>query len=229
MQIQEMQKRCRATCREWAEGRPAEEIPDELRDSGVYQDTIQTAFNEINICDLSQGYTVTAMERQIGMLGSNAGQPALVPQFHPVGFSKVPIPRDIYAQILTNRKKLLNSKKKWRIEYCVPGMQNCNRVMESEDAQECHEVSRENYFYLPLNPNTLKDIFTKLRPLAEAWIDHKIQLIGTQVYGIRKYTRGARLAAHVDHLKSHVVSAILNVKQVIKRSTASPALFIFKW
>ena len=34
------------------------------------------------------------------------------------------------------------------------------------------------------------------------------------MYGIRKYTRGAYLLSHLDHLKTHVVSAILNVAQV---------------
>jgi hypothetical protein len=42
----------------------------------------------------------------------------------------------------------------------------------------------------------------------------RIELVGTSVYGIRKYTRGAYLLSHLDHLKTHVVSAILNVAQV---------------
>jgi hypothetical protein len=74
-------------------------------------------------------------------------------------------------------------------------------------------VFRENYFYLPLNRNTLVDIFTDLLPLAEDWIAGKVKLIGTSVYGM-KYTRGAKLAEHVDHMETHVVSAILNIKQV---------------
>lgn len=153
------------------------------------------------------------MERVIGVFTTNAGQPPLVPQFTRVGFQKLSIPRDILAHILTNRKKLLSNKKKWKVEYCVPGMQNCNRIVESKTAQECHEVSRENYFYLPLSQNTLDDIFQRLLPMAERWIGNKIKLIGAQVYGIRKYTRGATLAQHVDHLRTHVISAILNIKQ----------------
>jgi hypothetical protein len=46
---------------------------------------------------------------------------------------------------------------------------------------------------------------------------YRIELVGTSVYGIRKYTRGAYLLSHMDHLKTHVVSAILNVAQVIIR------------
>jgi len=33
------------------------------------------------------------------------------------------------------------------------------------------------------------------------------------VYGLRKYTRGATLLSHLDHLETHVVSAILNIAQ----------------
>ena len=214
-QIREMQKRCRTTCKKWVEGTSAEEMPWELRESGMYEDEFKDKFGlDINICDMNDGMTNIAMDRLLGMLNNNIGQPKIVPQFHPVGFEKVKIPKDIYAMILTSRKKLLSNKKKWAIEYCVPGMQNCNRIMESETAQECHEVSRENYFYLDLGRNTLDEIFKKLLPLAERWIDHKVELIGTTVYGIRKYTRGAKLAAHVDHLETHVLSAILNIRQV---------------
>merc|ERR1719356_1648643 len=49
--------------------------------------------------------------------------------------------------------------------------------------------------------------------MAQQWIGEKIELAGTSVYGIRRYTRGAWLMGHLDHLKSHVISAILNIKQ----------------
>ena len=214
-QIRDMQKVCRDTCKRWASKVATEYINTDLQNSGVYNDVIKDPFGlDVNICDISEGFTADAVERSISMLANNLEQPRLVPKFHPVGFEKMKIPRAMYAQILTNRKKLLSTGSKWSIEYCVVGMQNCNKVVESENAQECHEVSRENYYYLPLSQNTLKDIFSTLRPLAEEWIQHKISLIGKTVYGLRKYTRGAKLGAHVDHMETHVVSAILNIKQV---------------
>jgi len=213
-QIREMQQKCRATCKSWVEGTDADEMPIELRESGVFEDVVKDNFGKkINICDMKEGWTTIAVDRILGMLNNNARQHMIVPQFHKVGFEKMRLPKDLYAQILTNRKKLLMSKKAWSIEYCVPGMQNCNRIVESETAEECHEVSRENYFYLPLDKNTLENIFGSLLPLAEKWIDYKTKLIGTSVYGIRKYTRGSKLAAHVDHLKTHVISAIINIQQ----------------
>ena len=54
-----------------------------------------------------------------------------IPRFHPVGFQKVKIPSDIYARILNNRKKLINEKRKFQIERCDFGMQNCQKIVES--------------------------------------------------------------------------------------------------
>ena len=194
------------------------EIPAELGESGSFADVFKDILgHDINICTLSDGYTITGIESVLATSNENVGQPKLIPKFHSVGFEKVPIPQDIYAQILSNRKKLLSNKSKWSIEYCVPGIQNCNRIVESEKAQECHEVSRGNYFYLPLTQRTMAIIFKKLLPLAEKWIKNQIKLFGTAIYGIRKYTRGARLAAHVDQMQTHVISVIMNIRQVIRQ------------
>merc|ERR1712013_442623 len=48
-------------------------------------------------------------------------------------------------------------------------------------------------------------------PPAEAWAG--MRLLGSSVYGIRRYTRGAWLATHLDQLSTHVISAIINVGQ----------------
>lgn len=181
---------------------------------GGYEDVIRDNFGEeIEVCNLAKGWNNFARSRALGIMGINYAQPRWVPRFHPVGFEKVKIPKDIYARILNNRKKKMVEKKRFVIEGCDQGMQNCHRMMESRDAQECHLVSNENYFFRSLDPAVLQDIFGKLRPMAQDWISNKVELAGTSVYGIRKYTRGAWLMGHLDHLKSHVISAILNIKQ----------------
>ena len=73
----------------------------------------------------------------------------------------------------------------------------------------------QGYWYLELERATKNHVFEKLRPMAEDWIGNKLRLTGTSVYGIRKYTRGATLAGHLDHMRSHVVSAILNIAQAV--------------
>ena len=39
------------------------------------------------------------------------------------------------VRILNSRKKLLNSGKKWDIEKCDFGMQNCQKILESRQAE----------------------------------------------------------------------------------------------
>ncbi|KAH8095963.1 hypothetical protein JL720_3300 [Aureococcus anophagefferens] len=52
------------------------------------------------------------------------------------------------------------------------------------------------------------------RAILEAWIGPKWGgLVPTSVYGIRRYTNGSTLQAHVDVVATHAVSAILNVDQ----------------
>ena len=54
-------------------------------------------------------------------MASSHGQKKLAPRLTQKGFEKRKIPKDIYAAILSNRKKLLSSGKKWNIEYCTLG------------------------------------------------------------------------------------------------------------
>ena len=152
---------------------------------------------------------------KFSQIPSFLGQMKVVPRITQVGFEKVNIPKEIFGLILSNRKKLLKNGQKWRIEYCSSGLQNCNRVVESQHAQECHEVSSEKYWFLDLEPRTKSYIFHLLKNLAEEWIGKKFKLEGTTAYGLRKYTRGATLSAHLDHLRTHVISAILNINQKV--------------
>ncbi len=61
--------------------------------------------------------------------------------------------------------------------------------------------------------DTIKDsLFRQMRPLLEEWSGVS-SLIPTSCYGIRYYLDGAVLENHVDRLKTHAVSAIVNVDQ----------------
>ena len=51
--------------------------------------------------------------------------------------------------------------------------------------------------------------------MLEEWIGGEIPLEFGQMYGIRRYRRGASLALHVDKLISHVVSAIMQIDQSV--------------
>lgn len=54
-----------------------------------------------------------------------------------------------------------------------------------------------------------RSLLTGMQPLLEAWCGER--LVAESIYGIRVYRRGAVLARHVDHLETHVASAVLLV------------------
>ena len=45
-------------------------------------------------------------------------------------------------------------------------------------------------------------LLLRLRVGAEDWTGRRIELAGTSIYGIRRYSRGAWLLGHLDHLRS---------------------------
>jgi len=207
---------CRNSCKKMYKDVQMNLLPEFVQKLGGFNTTIKETFGEpILLNDLSQGMTDNARDRCLGVLAYNQLQPEIVPALHPVGFTKTRIPKKIFGRILTARKAMLN-KDKFEVESCDLGMQNCARVMYSNISQECHLVSSENYLYGAIDKKTINSVFDDLRPLAEKWIGNKIELLGTSIYGIRKYTRGAWLLSHLDHLKTHVVSAILNIAQDVE-------------
>ena len=99
---------------------------------GGFNDTMTELFGtEMSPCNQAEGWYTGARNRIHNIHATNLYQPEIVPRFHPVGFQKVKIPSDIYARILNNRKKLINDKRKFQIERCDFGMQNCQRIVES--------------------------------------------------------------------------------------------------
>jgi len=216
-QIEAMQVHCRPSCRAWWDGLdPNAMISPELAHLGGYPDTIVDSFGEpYQLCKLAHGMTKDAISRVQTLALSNLAQAPFMPHFHPVGFEKVPIPREMFARILTGRKKAL-LEKRWKLESCDPGMQNCALVVQSKHAKESHLINREMYFYLGLDVKLQQEIYREMRQRAQAWIKNRVELIGTSIYGIRKYTNGAKLMPHLDHMETHVISAILNIAQQVE-------------
>jgi len=215
-QIEAMQVFCRPSCRAWMDAlEPDANISPELAYLGGYPDTIVDSFGQpYQLCKLAHGMTLDAISRVQTLALSNMAQATFMPHFHPVGFEKVSIPREMYARILTGRKKALSGKR-WKLESCDPGMQNCALVVESKYAKESHLINREMYFYLGLDVKLQQEIYREMRQRAQAWIKNRVELIGTSIYGIRKYTNGAKLMPHLDHMETHVISAILNIAQQV--------------
>ena len=139
-----MMSQCRATCKQHLSTLSDSQVPEEVNIAGGYGDTVIDPFGvEYDPCDLASGKTHAGLEKFLSMSVISRGQARIVPELTTVGFEKRKIPKDIYAAILTNRKKMLKNGQKWKIEYCSEGLQNCMKIYETKEAQECHQVASE--------------------------------------------------------------------------------------
>ena len=92
------------------------------------------------------------------------------------------------------------------------------------------------YIVICVNEHRYQALFgsfltSTIKDIKQAWIKNSVELIGTSIYGIRwvpkfekykynplfirKYTHGAKLMPHLDHMETHVISAILNIAQKV--------------
>ncbi len=75
-----------------------------------------------------------------------------------------------------------------------------------------------------------------LKPVAEEWASElsleqrgeRVKVAGSVVYGMRRYERGATLAAHIDQKDTHIISAILNIAQVGKQIKAQKMVLKYR-
>ena len=68
---------------------------------------------------LAKGKTAKSMEHLFSINLIANEQSKIVPKLTENGFEKTKIPKDVYAAILTNRKKLLNSGDKWKVHKTI--------------------------------------------------------------------------------------------------------------
>ena len=87
---------------------------------------------------------------------------------------------------------------------------NCQDLIESSKECLLPRHSKKQVI-IPLSPQLKDTLLETLHPMAEAWAGMK--LLGSAVYGIRRYTEGAWLASHLDQMSSHVISVIINLAQ----------------
>ena len=68
-------------------------------------------------------------------------------------------------------------------------------------------------FVLNMPPGLLAYLRSRLQGFMEDWIGGVPLDANSIIYGVRRYTRGARLLPHVDHRSTHAVAMIINVDQ----------------
>jgi len=120
-----------------------------------------------------------------------------IPQrtFSPLGFAKGRLPKDVFASMgaffYNNRH---------------------NKVREEWDGKGFFVNWWETDVFFIQIPWQLKEVYQiRLRDLVSEWAGTPVEQ--TVMYGLRQYESGARLLTHVDRLKTHAVSLIVNVAQ----------------
>ncbi|XP_059082487.1 uncharacterized protein LOC131880006 [Tigriopus californicus] len=215
------QSRCRVSCRRQFEANRDKLTPEEVMhflESGGANDTVQDPFGyEYDVCDLRKGFTNVARENLFSywehFYGTEHEIYTRVPNFTEVGFEKVQVPNVIWGDILDFYKhKKKRSEPSWlREEGCALGIHFCEEAYETES--ECHIRNVTKMEYMKLNPDLLRRILKSLHGPAEKWSG--LELDPQVAYGIRRYKRGSWMAAHIDTIRTHVISAIINVNQKV--------------
>ena len=98
-----------------------------------------------------------------------------------------------------------------KIDY---GVINGATVIENMKLQKCKEMIVNRTKIIDLDQNIKEQIFMTLGPMAEEWSN--LKLIPTSIYGIRRYRNMSTLIAHIDQIKTHVISAIMNIGQDVE-------------
>ena len=129
----------------------------------------------------------------------NEHQPPTVPKFTELGHKLVPIPDSVRQRLFAARNDALE-RDNLRREGCTRGyLNNCGK----------HPT-----LVMPLASDLKRDVSKATAAVLEEWIGERWgHLVHTSTYGIRRYTNGSTLQAHVDVVATHAVSAILNVGQ----------------
>ena len=95
------------------------------------------------ICSENQGFTATGRRTLLNLIALNKKQPYWVPKFTAVGFEKVPIPAEIYSNLLTEYEKL---KSKPSQESCISALINCEKIISDDDQEESQlKESQQTY------------------------------------------------------------------------------------
>ena len=121
-----------------------------------------------------------------------------IPNYTQIGFKKEKLDDQLFEKIKKFYISNLNNNQPEFVQ---------GRYIE---IQETGEAGSE---VVELSDELRKEIHNSLKPQLEAW--SKTELLPTFVYGIRVYKKGSVLIPHRDRLKTHIISAIINVDQEV--------------
>ena len=170
---------------------------------------------------------------------SDTGKRETVENFTETGFKKSKMPAEMYAKILDHYDKtpdvyvtchifVLRMTVTTALILCltvtfgaflspasyeshVTGYIN-NKQHGAQDAVRKPGWKESVTFFRELGPEMRQYILEVMQPLLEEWAGGT-ELVYTSIYGMRGYSNGSMLQTHCDRIDTHVISAILNIKQ----------------
>jgi len=121
-----------------------------------------------------------------------------IPNYTQIGFKKEKLDDQLFEEI---KKFYTSNRKKNKPEFVEGGF------------VEIKETGEYGSDVIELPDELRRKIHSSLKPQLEKWSN--TELIPTFVYGIRVYKKGSVLMSHRDRLKTHIISAIINVDQEV--------------
>ena len=167
---------------------------------------------QVNWTNPDDGWDETARIGHLELNRHNRFQHELIPKLTELGYQKMVIPQELYHKILEDR----SNHTELPIEPCTSDfrlIRNCARVVEKNG--QIGYLSNGNNLLIELKSKRGMDIILNeyLKPIVDKWTQIPLRFL--QRYGIRRYTRGSRVWAHVDDNPDFIVGAILQIDQKV--------------
>ena len=167
---------------------------------------------QVNWTNPDDGWDETARIGHLELNHHNRLQHDLIPKLTELGYQKMDIPQELYHKILEDRSTISELP----IEPCTSDfrlIRNCARVVEKDG--QIGYLSNGNNLLIELKSKRNMDniLNAYLTPIVHKWTQIPLRFL--QRYGIRRYTRGSRVWAHVDDNPDFIVGAILQIDQKV--------------
>ena len=105
-----MLTKCRASCSSIYSGTPAYLLPEEILDHGGIEDFITDAFGfRVGLCSLAEGFEDKQRFTYVTFYREMMQQVGYLPEFTETGFQKMPIPEELFLEILEARDEALGA------------------------------------------------------------------------------------------------------------------------
>ena len=123
----------------------------------------------------------------------------MLPRYTIEGLQKSKMPKPLFKQLADFYETTTNSDKR-------------DELLEGEFLENSSKEVPSELIDIP--QNLREKIVTDLQPICEKWSQKKLEF--TALYGIREYASGTSLKVHTDRIKTHIISAILNIAQDVE-------------